>query len=137
MAKNYVNLALGEKAESFYDPTTKIDIVKGRVVRVPSSWLHLSPVISAALKDGHIVKADDDDFEEAEYKVDHNKQFEEAAKKNKKASSEKSKDSDEDDEDDEDEDDDDDEDEEEEKKKLAEKKTPAKPGPVKNPAPGK
>jgi hypothetical protein len=53
-------LKLGEKAESFFDPISRLKITKGKVVKLDS--IPKTPKVLKALKNGHIEKTTEDDY---------------------------------------------------------------------------
>ena len=60
MAK-YVKL--GDKAESFYDPTTKTKVLKNQVVKLEGKG-KFSKKITAALAGGHLVNCTEEDYKD-------------------------------------------------------------------------
>lgn len=57
-------IKLGKKAESFYDPTSKTKVLKGRVVELNNSN-KFSKRIQAALRGGHLEYATEEEFSKA------------------------------------------------------------------------
>jgi len=63
MAKTFKYLALGKKAGSFWDPTTKLNITGNEVVKVPAVLLSTSGKIKRAIAGGHLVHKDLEAYE--------------------------------------------------------------------------
>lgn len=76
---------LGENAASFTDAITGIDLAPGMVCAADSSAPILSRQVAEALKGGHIVKTDEDDYNEADQKRDYTKKEKKLTIPNKKA----------------------------------------------------
>ena len=62
-------LKLGEKAESFFDPSTSLKLSKGKVVRMTQE-MKISNRVKKALKGGHIEYATEEDFDKTVMDLD-------------------------------------------------------------------